>query len=76
MSIHSSLKLKNTLVRARNVFRRIERLNKLEEDGKRTDEESVFGLPKVRTRYKTKKVKKGKEGAEAETKAEEGKAEA
>ena len=42
MSVHKSLKLKNTLVRARNVWTRLERIQKLEEDGK-------FTLKRVRT---------------------------
>lgn len=60
MSVHRSLKLKNTLARSRNVFRRIERLEILERDGRRTTEDSVLGLPKVRTRFKVKARKRGK----------------
>jgi len=69
MSIHTSLKLKNVLTRSRNVFRRIERLQILEGDGRREASESVFGLPKVRTRYKIATRKKGP------PKEEDGKAE-
>ena len=69
MSIHRSLKLKNTLARSRNVFRRIERLQILERDGRRGPEDSVYGLPKVRTRFKVakrkKKEKKAEEGSES-----------
>lgn len=69
MSIHSSLKLKNTLARSRNVFRRIERLLILEKEGRREDSDSVFNLPKVRTRFKSLKRKKGADKkAEAEAK--------
>ena len=60
MSVHRSLKLKNTLARSRNVFRRIERLQILEKEGRRETEDSVYGLPKVRTRFKVKTKKKGK----------------
>ncbi|MBI4878214.1 MAG: small basic protein [Planctomycetes bacterium] len=58
MSIHTSLRLKNTLVRSRNVFRRIERLEILAKDGRREAGDSVFGLPKVRTRFKVAAKKK------------------
>ena len=65
MSIHRSLKLKNTLARSRNVFRRVERLEILEKDGRREKDDSVFGLPKVRTRFKVAGKKKGKPEADA-----------
>lgn len=68
MSVHRSLKLKNTLARSRNVFRRVERLEILEKDGRRTEDDSVLGLPKVRTRFKVKTKKKGKPEAEADDK--------
>lgn len=64
MSVHRSLKLKNTLARSRNVFRRVERLEILEKDGRRTEDDSVLGLPKVRTRFKVKTKKKGKPDAD------------
>lgn len=64
MSIHRSLKLKNVLQRSRNVFRRIERLEILERDGRRADDDSIYGLPKVRTRFKTIGKKKGPPKAE------------
>ncbi len=72
MSIHRSLKLKNTLSRSRNVFRRIERLTILQKDGRREESDSVFNLPKVRTRFKVLKKKKGADKkAEAEAKKAE-----
>lgn len=72
MSIHRSLKLKNMLSRSRNVFRRIERLVILEKDGRREEGDSVYNLPKVRTRFKTVKRKKGADKkAEAEAKKSE-----
>lgn len=63
MSIHRSLVVKSQLARSRNVWTRIERLNKLEEQGKLPDGRSVFGLPKVRTTFKAKaaRVKKKKD---------------
>jgi len=76
MSVHKSLKLKNTLTRARNVFTRVERLEILLKDERRTKEESVYGLPKVRTRFKVISKKKGPakedEKAEAEGSKSEG----
>jgi len=71
MSIHRSLKVKSQLLRARNVWTRIERIEKLEQDGKIEEGRSVFGLPKVRTRFKVKSVKAAKAAA-AQGKAEEG----
>ncbi|MFH0946153.1 MAG: small basic protein [Planctomycetota bacterium] len=68
MSVHTSLKLKNTLTRSRNVFKRVERLEILLKEDRRTQEDSVYGLPKVRTRFKIVARKKGpptkEEGAE------------
>ena len=69
MSIHKSLKVKSQLLRSRNVWTRLERITKLEEDGKFEAEQSVFGLPKVRTRFKVKSGKKKKK--EAKEAAEE-----
>lgn len=57
MTVHSSLKMKSSLKRSRNVFKRVERLEALEKDGKRKADDSVYNLPKVRTRLKVKKVK-------------------
>ena len=63
MSIHKSLKIKSQLARARNVWTRLERIEKLEEDGRFETEGSVFGLPKVRTRIKVKSAKAAKAAA-------------
>lgn len=65
MTVHSSLKLKSSLQRSRNVFKRVERLEVLEKDGKRKTEDSVYNLPKVRTRLKVKKVKSAAPAAAA-----------
>jgi small basic protein (TIGR04137 family) len=75
MSIHKSLKLGNQLARARNVHSRAERMAKMIEDGKLTEEDSVFGLPKLKVRFKTagkKKKKKAEEGEETEGEETEG----
>lgn len=69
MSIHSSLRSSNTLVGERSVFTRTERLAILKKEGKFKDESGcIFGLPKVRTRFKiagAKKVKAEKAAAPA-----------
>lgn len=54
MTIHRSLKVKSGLMRARNVWTRLERLEALEKVGDLKPGVSVFGLRKVRTRFKTK----------------------
>lgn len=54
MSIHRSLRGINTLVGERSVFTRRERLEKLMAEGKRTEADSAYGLPKVRTKIKLK----------------------
>lgn len=68
MSLHKSLVTKNRLVRRRNVLTRDERIKKLQDTGKMTEEDSVFGLPKVKVRKVRKRVKmkKKKEGEVAE----------
>lgn len=58
MSIHPSLRGINTLVGERSVFTRKERLLKLMEDGRVGKDDSVYGLPKVRTKFKIKAKKK------------------
>lgn len=63
MSIHPSLRGVNTLVGERSVFTRKERLLKLMEEGRVSDSDSAYGLPKVRTKFKLKSTKKkDKEG--------------
>ena len=73
MTIDKSLKVSASLVRTRSVLTRAERLEKLKEQERWTEDESVFGLPKVRVvklqLKKKKKAKKEDEGEEA--KAEE-----
>jgi small basic protein (TIGR04137 family) len=58
MSIHKSLKQKSTLVRARSVLTRWERIVKLKDQGRWKDGDGVVGLPKVRTKWKVRKRKK------------------
>ncbi len=70
MSIHKSLKLKNALVRPRSVLTRWERIEKLIEQERWQEGDSVLGLPKVRTKFKVRSRKSIKR-AEAEAKAAE-----
>jgi small basic protein (TIGR04137 family) len=79
MSIHKSLKLKDTLARQRSVLSRWERIEKLREAGRWSDGDPVVGLPKVRTKFKTRSRKTAKretaEAAKAEVPAAAPKAE-
>lgn len=59
MSIHSSLKLGSSSVKHRNVLTRIERLLKLEADGRWATCTGIIGIPKVRSiKVDMKKKKK------------------
>lgn len=73
MSIHKSLKLKNTLARARSVLTRWERILKLTEAERWHEGDSVMGLPKVRTQYKvhSRKAAKRLEAEEEEATGED-----
>jgi small basic protein (TIGR04137 family) len=67
MSIDRSLRLKDALVRHRNVLTRAERISKLKDEERWEDDSSVLGLPKVahRKSHAGKKEAKEKEAAEA-----------
>ncbi|MBN2138661.1 MAG: small basic protein [Sedimentisphaerales bacterium] len=80
MSIDRSLKVTGALERHRNVLSRAERIEKLQEEDRWEDNESVLGLPKVAHRKshagrkaKEETVEKVAEGASeaAAVKAEE-----
>ncbi len=58
MTIHTSLKNRAGLAGERNVWTRVERLAALKKIGRWKDGDVVLGLPKVRTRFKTKAKKK------------------
>ena len=75
MSIHQSLKLKNTLARQRSVLTRWERIVKLQEEDRWQEGDSVMGLPKVRTKFKVRSRKAAKR-AEAEARESEQEGEA
>jgi small basic protein (TIGR04137 family) len=73
MSIHSSLRGVSTLTGERSVFTRLERLAVLKKEGKFNDQSSsVYGLPKVRTRFKVAGAKKKAKEAGAAAKPAEG----
>jgi small basic protein (TIGR04137 family) len=77
MSIHKSLRTKSNLTRHRSVLTRAERVRELTDQGKLTEEDSVFGLAKVRVRrVKTgaKHKKAAPKAAEAPAAGEEAKA--
>ncbi|MBI4713103.1 MAG: small basic protein [Planctomycetes bacterium] len=59
MTIHKSLVLRSKLVRHRNVLKRDERIIRLQAEEKWKEEDSVFGLSKIRNiLHRAKKVKK------------------
>lgn len=61
MSIHTSLRGVDTLTGERSVLKRIERIQELQRKGKFDPEnDSAFGLPKVRTKFKVISGKKAK----------------
>jgi small basic protein (TIGR04137 family) len=62
MSIDKSLRRKNSLVRARNVLTRGERIKVLQNEERWPDGRSPYNLPKVRVlKIVIKKAKKAKE---------------
>ena len=62
MSIDKSLRRKNTLQRQRSVLTRGERIKRLQDEEHWKDDQSPFGLPKVKVhKVVIKKVKKAKE---------------
>ncbi|MFA5251838.1 MAG: small basic protein [Phycisphaerae bacterium] len=65
MSIDRSLKLRDALVRHRNVLTRAERIDRLKDEEKWEDDSSVLGLPKVSHRKtRAKKAEKKEVAAE------------
>lgn len=74
MTLHKSLKSRDTMKRHRSVLTRAERITILEDESRWEDGESVFGLPKVRQyvmkRRHGKAAEKEEEGAEAAAEGE------
>lgn len=58
MSIHKSLVSKVKLQRSRNVWTRLERIEALQKENRFEEGRSVYGLPKVKTSFKTRGGKK------------------
>ena len=67
MSLDKSLKSADSLVRHRNVLTRAERIERLTEEGKWTEESTATGMPKVGHR----KVSVGKKVKAKDEKTEE-----
>ena len=69
MTIDKSLKIKAGATKQRNVLTRAERLAQLKENERWSEEDSVYGIPKVSVQKvalkKKKKVKKEDEEEEA-----------
>jgi len=85
MSMDKSLIVKSALTRRRNVLSRAERIERLEQEEKWQEGDSVFGIPKVAVARAAKRHKEAKaeepeaaaaEGTAEETPAEEQDAEA
>jgi small basic protein (TIGR04137 family) len=75
MSIDRSLKIKGALSRHRNVLKRGERIEHLKDEERWSEDDSVFGLPKVSHRKshagrKEKKAPVAEPGIEATAEAE------
>lgn len=70
MTIDKSLRVKRGAARNRSVLTRVERIQRLRETDKWSEDQSPLGLPKVRVRKltikKKKKKKEDEEGAAAE----------
>ncbi len=76
MSVHKSLKFDSAAASSRSVLTRRERLERLARDGKWDEESaSVYGLPKVRTKFKVVSAKKKKVAAATDSDAEASSAE-
>ena len=71
MTMDKSLKRSGTLVRARNVLTRAERLKILADEERWSEGESPLGLPKVRVLRSTEGKKKPKEEKDADAAGEE-----
>lgn len=66
MSIHPSLKVSSAGRKHRSVLKRFERLSILKEKGLLKEEDSVFGMPKLKIiKIKVKKEKAAEKPAEA-----------
>ncbi|GHT12838.1 hypothetical protein FACS1894170_08150 [Planctomycetales bacterium] len=64
MTVDKSLRTRTGIVRARNVLTRAERIEKLGQQDRWTEEDGPLGLPKVRVYRVIVKKKKKKKGEE------------
>ena len=69
MSQHASLRVDSVGTKHRNVLKRIERVKKMNADGRWNDQTSIFKMPKL----KSLKIKVKKGGGGRGAKEEEGK---
>jgi small basic protein (TIGR04137 family) len=69
MSIDPSLKIKGALSRHRNVLKRAERIERLKDEDRWSEDDSLLGLPKVAHR-KSHAGRKGEEAPAKEAAAE------
>jgi len=65
VSIHRSLAFKGKLKRQRNVLTRLERVDKLADEGRWNEGDTIFGLPTTRV-VKVRGAKKKKKAPEPE----------
>lgn len=68
MSIDKTLKIKNNMVRARNVLKRVERIEGMKVNETWKDDQAPIHLPKFRVMKSALGKKKKKAAAEAEKK--------
>jgi len=60
MSQHPSLKVDSVGLKHRNVLNRLERVKKMKQDEKWTDDRSIYNLPKIKSiKIKVKSSSKG-----------------
>lgn len=64
MTIDKSLKTRKGITRARNVLNRAERIERLQQQDRWSDEMGPFSLPKIRVYKVVLKKKKKKKGEE------------
>ena len=70
MSQHNSLRSDSVGAKHRNVFKRLERVKKLQDMGKWSEHATAYNLPKVKSqKVKMKKVKEAKPEQLEEAKA-------
>ncbi len=74
MTIDKSLKRKGRLARTRNVLKRSERVTMMQSEDKWLEDQTIFGLPKLRVIKMVVGKKKKKKAAEGDKKDDKKKA--